>query len=200
MESRLELDLRQLVMFAVELQPVAAPQNVVEEIWTYIAERLRGSYLESAASVTTEMFDAVLAVDTSSPVDIDARLQGLTGFLALPESASLAAANKRIANILRKSPDEAPSVVNAERLREPAEQQLFKHVSALEGAVEPLFAARNYEAGLTRLAALKDDVDRFFDTVMVMVEDPVLRANRLALLAKVRSLFLRVADLSKLPG
>jgi glycyl-tRNA synthetase beta chain len=200
MESRLELDLRQLVMFAVELQPVAAPQNVVEEIWTYIAERLRGSYLERAASVTTEMFDAVLAVDTSSPVDIDARLQGLTGFLALPESASLAAANKRIANILRKSPDEAPSVVNAERLREPAEQQLFKHVSALEGAVEPLFAARNYEAGLTRLAPLKDDVDRFFDTVMVMVEDPVLRANRLALLAKVRSLFLRVADLSKLPG
>jgi glycyl-tRNA synthetase beta chain len=161
---------------------------------------LRGMYLEADPSITTEMFDAVLATEATSPLDLDARLQALKFFLALPESASLASANKRIANILRKSSAEASTEVSAERLSDPAERKLFEHVIALERGVDPEFAQRNYERALSQLAALKDDVDAFFDSVMVMHEDAGLRANRLGLLAKIRGLFLRGADLSKLPG
>lgn len=202
-EHKLDLDLRQLVDGAVSLQPVAAPENVGEEIWSYLMERLRASYLEESAgrAVTTEMFDAVLASKPHSPIDIDVRLQALEGFLALPEAASLAAANKRIANILRKaSGDDLSGAVETSRLQEPAERQLFDHVVSMERAVNPLFSRREYTAALTQLATLKEDVDRFFDSVMVMADDPDVRANRLGLLVRLRGLFLQVADLSRLPG
>lgn len=200
LETRLEIDLRALVTQAVALQPVQPAEDAVSAILSYINERLRGMYLESDASITTEMFDAVLATAPTSPLDLDARLQALKAFLGLPESASLASANKRIANILRKSESEASADVAVERLSDPAERRLFDHVVALEGKVAPIFAERNYAAGLRELAALRDDVDAFFDSVMVMHEDAALRANRLGLLARIRGLFLRAADLSKLPG
>jgi glycyl-tRNA synthetase beta chain len=200
LETRLEIDLRALVSEAVRLQPVQSSEDARVALWTYIMERLRGMYLEADPSITTEMFDAVLATEPTSPLDLDARLQALKVFLALPESASLASANKRIANILRKSSAEASTDVSAERLSDPAERKLFEHVIALERGVDPEFAQRNYERALSQLAALKDDVDAFFDSVMVMHEDAGLRANRLSLLAKIRGLFLRGADLSKLPG
>lgn len=201
-EHKLDLDLRRMVDGAVSLQPVAAPENVSEDIWAYLMERLRSSYLEEAAgrSVTTEMFDAVLASKAYSPIDIDVRLQALEGFLALPEAASLAAANKRIANILRKATGDLSGAVETSQLREPAERQLFDHVVSMERAVNPLFSRREYTSALTQLATLKDDVDRFFDSVMVMAEDPDIRANRLGLLVRLRGLFLQVADLSRLPG
>jgi glycyl-tRNA synthetase beta chain len=200
LETRLELDLRALVGEAVRLQPVQSGEDTVAAIWGYMMERLRGMYLEADPAITTEMFDAVLASEPASPLDLDARLQALKVFLALPESASLASANKRIANILRKSGGEASTQVSAERLSDPAERKLFEHVVALERGVDPEFAQRNYDRALSQLAALKDDVDAFFDSVMVMHEDAGLRANRLGLLAKIRGLFLRGADLSKLPG
>ncbi len=201
-EHRLDLDLRRLVDGAVSLQPVAAADTVGEDIWGYLMERLRGSYLEESAgrAVTTEMFDAVLAAKPHSPIDIDVRLQALEGFLALPEAASLAAANKRIANILRKATGDLSGAVETARLQEPAERQLFEHVVSMERAVNPLFSRREYTAALTQLATLKDDVDRFFDSVMVMADDPDVRANRLGLLVRLRGLFLQVADLSRLPG
>jgi glycyl-tRNA synthetase beta chain len=202
-EHELDLDLRRLVDGAVSLQPVAAPENIGEEIWSYLMERLRASYLEDTAgrAVTTEMFDAVLASKPHSPLDIDVRLQALEKFLALPEAASLAAANKRIANILRKATgEELSGAVETSRLREPAERQLFDHVVSMERAVNPLFSRREYTAALTQLATLKEDVDRFFDSVMVMADDPDVRANRLGLLVRLRGLFLQVADLSRLPG
>jgi glycyl-tRNA synthetase beta chain len=201
-EHRLDLDLRQLVNGAVSLQPVPPPENVSEDIWGYLMERLRASYLEEAAgrAVTTEMFDAVLASKAHSPIDIDVRLQALEGFLALPEAASLAAANKRIANILRKATGDLSGAVETARLQEPAERQLFDHVVSMERAVNPLFSRREYTSALTQLATLKDDVDRFFDSVMVMADDPDVRANRLGLLVRLRGLFLQVADLSRLPG
>ena len=198
-EAKLDLDLRGLIELAVSLQPVQAPQETVDEIWAYVMERLRGSYLEGDSSITTEMFDAVLAARPSSLLDIDARLRALTGFLSTPAGSSLSSANKRIANILRKA-EESSSEVSAERLQDPAERQLLEHVLAVEQQVEPAFRTRDYERGLAALAELKEDVDRFFDSVMVMAEDATLRANRLGLLAKIRALFLQVADLSKLPG
>ncbi len=200
-EARLDLDLRELLNHAVALQPFAAAEGVGEEIWLYIAERLRGTYLESDPAVTTEMFDAVLASQTSSPIDIDSRLQALKAFLALPPSISLANANKRIANILRKAGAiEGTQEVDRSKLIDAAEQTLYDHLVALEPSVTKAFAHRQYERALTELAQLKENVDAFFDSVMVMTEDAELRANRLVLLSKIRELFLRAADLSKLPG
>jgi glycyl-tRNA synthetase beta chain len=202
LERSLELDLLRLVEAAVGLQPVAAPEGVVADIWGYLMERLRSSYLdsESGRRITTEMFDAVIANEVASPRDIDMRLSALEAFLALPEAASLSAANKRIANILRKAPSDLSTAIDSARLQDPAEQQLFEHVISMERAVNPLFARREYTAALSQLATLREDVDRFFDSVMVMAEDPELRTNRLALLLRLRGLFLQVADLSRLPG
>lgn len=200
LEAKLDLDLRTLIDNAVAAQPVQPPADLAEEIWAYIAERLRGLVLENDASITTEMFDAVLATNARSPLDIEARLAALKSFLSLPESAALAGANKRIANILKKASIEESAEVRSEHLVEPAEKQLFEHVQSLASEVAPNFAQREYERALTSLAALKNDVDRFFDAVMVMTEDATLRANRLGLLKTIRDLFLRAADLSKLPG
>lgn len=200
-ERKLDIDLRQLVETAVALQPVTPPAETVEDIWAYLMERLRGSYLEAQdEGVTTEMFDAVLGSRSHSPLDIDLRLDALKSFLALPEAQSLSAANKRIANILRKVPEAVSGAVSTDRLQDPAERALFEHVIATERAVNPLLARREYAPALSHLASLREDVDRFFDGVMVMAEDADVRANRLALLARLRSVFLQIADLSRLPG
>jgi glycyl-tRNA synthetase beta chain len=202
LERQLDLDLRQLVESAVAAQPVEKKPEVVEEVWTYIVERLRSSYLEGdgARAVTTEMFDAVVASRTQSVLDMDLRLRALERFLKIPEAESLAAANKRIANILRKAPGDLTGAVDTSRLQDGAERQLFEHVLSMERAVNPLFARREYGQALTQLASLRDDVDRFFDSVMVMAEDADVRANRLGLLLRLRGLFLQFADLSRLPG
>mgnify|MGYP001178267498 FL=1 len=198
LEARLDVDLRSLVSAAVAAQPVKQ-EGVEEEVWTYFVERLRGLVLESDADISTEMFDAVVATNPTAPLDIEARLAALKSFVKLPQSAALAAANKRIANILKKAPAEG-LVVAADRLIEPAERQLYEHVRLIKQQVEPHFERREYGQALTQLAALKDDVDRFFDDVMVMAEDPALRSNRLGLVKSIRDLFMRAADLSKLPG
>ena len=202
LERQLDLDLRQLIETAVAAQPVEKPAQTAEEVWTYIVERLRSSYLEGEAdrTVTTEMFDAVLASRAQSVLDIDLRLRALERFLKLSEAESLAAANKRIANILRKAPGDLTGAVDTARLQDGAERQLFEHVLSMERAVNPLFARREYTQALTQLASLRDDVDRFFDSVMVMAEDAEVRANRLGLLLRLRGLFLQFADLSRLPG
>jgi glycyl-tRNA synthetase beta chain len=202
LERQLDLDLRQLIETAVAAQPVEKKPELADEVWTYVVERLRSSYLEgeTGRAVTTEMFDAVLASRTQSVLDMDLRLRALEPFLKMPEAESLAAANKRIANILRKAPDEVTGAVDISRLQDGPERQLFEHVLSMERAVNPLFARREYTQALTQLATLRDDVDRFFDSVMVMAEDAEVRANRLGLLLRLRALFLQFADLSRLPG
>jgi glycyl-tRNA synthetase beta chain len=188
---------------------VFSAEKATAEIYDYVMERLRAYYLEGggtrntigAATMTTEMFDAVLASSPLSPLDFDARLKALRAFLELPESASLTAANKRIANILKKSAGGvAPSEVDVGALKETAEVKLFDAMHALKDAVSVATAQREYANALGRLAQLRPAVDEFFDHVMVMAEDPKLRANRLALLAQLQGLFAGVADLSRLPG
>jgi glycyl-tRNA synthetase beta chain len=202
LERQLELDLRQLMEAAAAAQPVEKKDGVAEEVWNYVMERLRSSYLENDPDrgITTEMFDAVLASRTQSVTDIDLRLRALQHFLKLPEAESLAAANKRIANILRKAPADITGAVDTSRLQDGAERQLFEHVISMERAVNPLFARREYAQALSQLASLREDVDRFFDSVMVMAEDAEVRTNRLGLLLRLRALFLQFADLSRLPG
>jgi glycyl-tRNA synthetase beta chain len=201
-ERRLSVDLSDLIARAVKLQPVVAKPEVASEIYDYVMERLRSYYLEGESNLgmTTEMFDAVLVNRPSSPFDFDRRLHALHAFLKLPDAPSLAAANKRIGNILKKSGQDSFATVNTELLRDPAEQVLHEQVVAMKKVTEPLFAARDYTQMLTKLAGLRAAVDAFFDGVMVMADDAALKNNRLALLAELRGLFLRVADLSRLPG
>jgi glycyl-tRNA synthetase beta chain len=181
--------------------------SLTDEIYDFLMERLRAYYLEGAgasapgrAPVTTEMFDAVLATRPASSVDFDARLKALSTFLELPEAASLTAANKRISNILRKANTTPPAEVDVLRLREEAEVRLFDAMRGLRDAVAADTARREYTSALGRLALLRPAVDTFFDKVMVMDENPQLRANRLSLLAQLRGLFTGIADLSRLPG
>jgi glycyl-tRNA synthetase beta chain len=206
-EKRLDVDLRGFIERAVALQPVQGA-DVANEIYAYVMERLRAYYLDNVATtaagdakvITTEMFDAVLATQPRSPLDFDARLRALSAFLELPESSSLTAANKRIANILRKSEAAVGTEVDVEVLKEPAEVRLFDAMRGLRDAVSSATARREYTAALGQLAQLRPAVDGFFDEVMVNAEDPKLRANRLSLLSGLRGLFAGVADLSRLPG
>ncbi len=188
-------------------KPIPPVAEIVGEVYDFLMERLRAYYLEQTpatlpgrATVTGEMFDAVLAARPASPLDFDARLKALSTFLELPEAASLTAANKRIATILRKAPGAAPAQVDVAQLRVVEEVRLFDAMRSLRDAVAEATARREYTGALGRLAQLRPAVDAFFDQVMVMDEDPVLRANRLALLAQLRGLFAGVADLSRLPG
>ena len=205
-EKKIELDLRSLVMRACELQPVRSA-GAAAEVWEYIIERLRAYFVEGG--ITTEMFDAVRASEPVSPLDFGARLAALAKFLALPEAASLTAANKRIANILKKSTSVTPDVSSRKTtpvepqlslLREDAEKALYETLASTLPDLERSLGKRDYAAALTRLAGLRASVDAFFDSVMVNAEDPALRANRLALLTRLRGLFTRIADLSALPG
>jgi glycyl-tRNA synthetase beta chain len=173
---------------------------VATAVYDYIMERLRAYYVEGERGITTEMFDAVLAKRPASPLDFDVRIRALADFLSLPDAASLAAANKRIANILRKAEDEVPVRVDPSLLQHTAERKLAAEVEALREEVESLLDARRYEGALRRLATLRPHVDAFFDGVMVMAENPAVRANRLALLAALERLFGQTADLSRLPG
>jgi glycyl-tRNA synthetase beta chain len=219
-EKRLDLDLPRLLTRAVTLvgediaksaaaagktAPPLAIESVAGEVYDYVLERLRAHYLEltggtPGAAITTEMFDAVLATRPVSPLDFDRRLRALSEFLALPEAASLTAANKRVANILRKAGESAPRSIDTGALEAPAERQLFEALRARRDAVEAATARNDYAASLALLAQLRPAVDAFFDQVMVMDENPKLRANRLALLTQMRGLFAGVADLSRLPG
>jgi glycyl-tRNA synthetase beta chain len=182
-------------------------ESLTDEIYDFLMERLRAYYLEGAggaaerrAPVTTEMFDAVLATRPASSVDFDARLKALSTFLELAEAASLTAANKRISNILRKANTTWPAEVDVLQLREEAEVRLYDAMRGLGDAVAGDTARREYTSALGRLALLRPAVDTFFDKVMVMDENPQLRANRLSLLAQLRGLFAGIADLSRLPG
>jgi glycyl-tRNA synthetase beta chain len=201
-ERGLDLDLQRLIEQALAALPLAAPADSARDVYDYIIERLRAYYVEGGAgfAVASETFDAVLATRPASALDFDARLRALAQFLQLPDAASLAAANKRIANILRKATEPVGATVNADLLMDPAEQVLAEQVDAMARAVEPHFAARDYTTALQQLAALRPAVDEFFDAVMVMTENPALRANRLALLQRMQGLFMHAADLSRLPG
>jgi len=204
LEKKLDLDLRALVTRATTLQPLRGDLTE-QELWAYLLERLRSYLLDPACAVTvagttTEAFDAVAESSPVSPLDFVARLAALVKFLAVPEAASLTAANKRIANILRKADAAATGEVDVALLREPAEKALHEALAARYADVERALGKRDYAAALSKLATLRPAVDAFFDGVMVNAEDPVLRRNRLALLAQLRGLFTRIADLSCLPG
>jgi len=207
-ETGVALDLRELIRSALE--SVAADiarlggkppaDGLADDLYAYMMERLRAWYLESGGGVTTEMFDAVLDTRPASPLDFDQRLRALAGFLQLPDAAGLTAANKRIANILKKAGEQPSPRVDPGLLTDAEERQLATAVEALRQDVERLVTNRRYADALGRLASLRPSVDAFFDKVLVMADDSRVRANRLALLAALQRLFLHIANLSRLPG
>jgi len=198
LEGRLDLDLVELLAEAAAVQPVQRA-GVIDEVNEFIMERLRGM-LHEEAGVSAEMLDAVLSLRPRSPLDAVTRLAALKEFLLLPEAGTLAAINKRIANILKKAPPGSGVAVDAERLTEAAERELFKVVRDLQGPVRRATEERRYAEGLRRLVSLRLAVDDFFERIMVMDEDLGRRNNRLALLREVQLLLGGVADLSRLPG
>lgn len=163
----------------------------------YMLNRLRGICQEKG--IANETFNAVLIKELTAPLDIHRRVQAVHAFRQLPEAAALAAANKRVSNLLAKSAAGAQNAaINPALLFEPAEKALDAELRQKEADVAPLFAARNYIDTLTALASLRAPVDAFFEQVMVMVDDEPLRNNRLALLKKLQALFLQVADIAQL--
>lgn len=198
LERRLDLDLADLVGKAVALQPVSTP-DTQNDVLGFMMDRLRAIQLEAGHG--SESFDAVQATGSTKPGDIQLRLEALRRFRELPEAESLAAANKRIANILKKTETGSLSMnINTALLREPAERALATALDAIASSVDTHLRGAEYDAALTLLASLRPTIDAFFNDVMVNDPDAALRANRLALVNRVRTLFSGVADLSRLPG
>lgn len=201
-ECQLPLDLSDIVQQTTNaLGKKVTAKNVVNQVVDFMMDRLRAYYKD--VGVKPEVFESVLAQRPTQPFDFDRRVRAVNHFLTLPEAESLAAANKRIANILRQANEKGiavPDAAESAKLVEPAERALAEQVFAMEKTVTPLFDKRDYEPALAKLASLRASVDQFFDDVMVMADDATLRDNRLALLAQLQNLFLRVADLSHLQG
>jgi len=198
-ERHLDLDLAAHIDAAVaglSAQGVKLVPDTASQVFDFVYDRLRAYYQDQGFSVDT--FDAVHAVRPTRPLDFDARLRAVDGFRKLPEAESLAAANKRIGNILKKADEAVPEAVDAAALVEAQEQSLARELGNLQTEVVPLLDQGDYGKALERLAALREPVDAFFDAVMVMAEDAAVRRNRLALLSQLNRLFLRTADISLL--
>ena len=197
-ECGLDVDLKALIADAVAAQPGNRETDPAGDIYAFISERLRRYFLDADPGLATETFDAVLAKSPASLVDFRRRLEAVQAFIELDAAASLAAANKRTANILKQAGDEGGDAVREKLFAEAAEKALWKALRDAKKAVAPMLEACRYTEALTELASLRGPVDAFFDDVMVMADDKATRRNRLALLGELRALFLDVADISRL--
>ena len=199
LEGRLDLDVADLLRRAALAQPVQRT-GVAEEVYDFLAERLRGLLLERNAGTSTDMIDAVLAGRPPSPWDVETRLQALQGFLAVPEAGVLAAINKRIVNILRKTDLCADLAIQPGALTEAAEIVLYRVLTELRAPVQTAIAERRYADALLALTDLRTPVDEFFERIMVMDENLQKRRSRIALLRETQALLGGVADLARLAG
>ena len=195
-EAQLPLDLSDLLQRAVQQFPAdLLAADTASALYGFALERLKNLL---AAGHRADEIDAVLALSPRRLDQLTSVLAAVSAFRSLPEASTLAAANKRVKNILKKVEGEVSATVDAALLSEAAEQALAAAVTAIRPEVEAAFAAGNYQTALSRLAALKAPVDSFFEQVMVMADDESVRRNRLALLAQLSGLFNQVADISLL--
>ena len=195
-EKNLPLDLEDLVKKSAALfGDKLTNQNVVADVVDFMLGRFRAWYQDEGIAV--DVIQAVLARRPTRPADFDARVRAVSHFRTLDSAEALAAANKRVSNILAKA-DAAIGEINLTACVEPAEKDLAEAVLALRTEVQPLITQGDYTAVLDKLANLRAPVDNFFDNVMVNAEDPALRQNRLAILNTLQDLFLQVADISVL--
>jgi len=195
-EKELQLSLPDLVGIAFAGFPKGLVSDAHADARNFMLERLGGMMREQG--YTTNEVEAVLCLNPSQTYLVPKQLEAVRAFAALPEAAALAAANKRVGNILKKVEGEVSGEINVALLQLPAEQALHQALSQISPKADAAFAAGDYTASLQALAALREPVDAFFDSVMVNAEDAALRVNRLALLAQLQQAMNRVADISKL--
>jgi glycyl-tRNA synthetase beta chain len=197
-EAEIDLPLNKLLALASNAlsEQIEVNPKLLVDVREFIVDRLRNYYRDQGFG--SELISAVLLSDWDTLPDLDARLKALSGFMGQKEAAGLAAANKRIGNILRKAEDSISKEIDTSLLLIEEESVLFQEITKVEKQVMPLLEKGDYHASLGLLASLSVPVDGFFDAVMVMDDDAGLRINRLSLLAKLKGLFDRIADLSVL--
>ncbi|MCW2295203.1 glycyl-tRNA synthetase beta chain [Pseudomonas sp. BIGb0408] len=196
-EKGLDLDLGATVDFAIrQFGGKVKAQGLAPQVLDFIFDRLRARYEDEGVDVS--VYQAVRAVNPKSPLDFDQRVQAVQAFRQLPEAEALAAANKRVSNLLSKADGQIAKSIEAHYFDTPAEFTLNAAIQQADNAVQPLARERQYREALAQLASLRKPVDSFFEAVLVNAEDPKVRANRYALLARLRGLFLGVADISVL--
>jgi len=196
LEASMDLPLDTLLALSASELSATIPvtDDLLADVRGFVVERARNHFREQGFSA--ELVNAAIASGWNTFSDLNSRIKALDGFMGQEAAASLASANKRIANILRKSDSKLSIQIDTDRLLISEEVTLFNDISVVENQLAPLLEAANYAASLELLAGLRDSVDNFFDSVMVMDEDPELRQNRLSLLSRLKSLFDRIADLS----
>jgi glycyl-tRNA synthetase beta chain len=195
MERDLAIDLNSLLVTVATLRGFDNPEQIVEQVTQFFYDRLSGSLREQGYSA--QEVEAVLALKPQRLTDVSKRLEAVRAFAALPEASALAAANKRIGNVLKKA-GEVDAHVNTALFKEDAEQALYAVMQKLLPESEAQFNAGDYTASLQTLATLRSPVDAFFDDVMVNAEEMDLRLNRQGMLKKLHEAMNRVADLSAL--
>ncbi|MCO7517310.1 glycine--tRNA ligase subunit beta [Pseudomonas guariconensis] len=196
-EKQLDLDLTEAVDFAVaQYGAKVKAAGLSEQVLEFVFDRLRARYEDEGIDVATYL--AVRALKPGSALDFDQRVQAVQAFRKLPEAEALAAVNKRVSNLLGKAEGAIAEQVEPKYFDNANEFSLYSAIQQADQAVQPMAAARQYSETLARLAALRDPVDAFFEAVMVNAEDAKVRANRYALLSRLRGLFLGVADISLL--
>ena len=196
-EKQLDLDLATLISKSIELfGDKLVNENTASDVLDFIMGRFRAFYQEQGISV--DVIQAVLAKKPSAPLDFEKRIKAVTFFGELPEAATLAAANKRVGNILAKFDGELYSAFDESLATEQAERDLADIYKAINLKIAPLMTDKNYQEALSELAQLKAPIDTFFDNVMVMSDDEAIKINRLTLLNEVRNSFLAIADISVL--
>lgn len=197
-EKEIDIDLGQLIDWSLESTWETAPKAETKAtLIEYMLDRFSTWYKDEG--ISTEVFQAVRALGVTNALDINNRVQAVNSFSALEEAQALAAANKRVSNILAKNGGDAVSTdINAALLSEDAEKVLAEQVAAKQTQVQPLLAEAKYKEALASLAELRNAVDAFFDNVMVMADDEAVKNNRLALLKQLQSLFIAIADISLL--
>ena len=196
-EKQLDLDLATLISKSIELfGDKLVNENTASDVLDFIMGRFRAFYQEQGISV--DVIQAVLVKKPSAPLDFEKRIKAVTFFGELPEAATLAAANKRVGNILAKFKGELYPSFNTDLATEQAERDLADIYQEIILKVSPLMADKNYQAALSELAQLKAPIDTFFDNVMVMSDDEAIKINRLTLLNEIRNSFFAIADISVL--
>jgi len=196
-ELELDLDLHHLIKIAAKHHDASIKASDAETgVLDFMLDRLHAYYLDKG--ILPDVLDAVISTKPTKPLDINNRLLAVDAFRQRAEAISLAAANKRIGNILKKVKGTLPSKIDKKLLEEKAEKELHQTLTDLDDKVQSLIDATKYQDALAELSTLRKPVDQFFDDVMVMADDEKLKNNRIALLNKLHGLFLQVADISKL--
>ncbi len=196
-ERELDLDLRDLLKIAADNHnSLPARDDLEDKVLDFMLDRFRAWYED--ADINAEVFLSVLALKPSRPLDFDRRVKAVNHFRTLDEASALAAANKRVSNILNKQGVEGTAEINSALLAEETEKTLAAAIESQKAILAPLFAEGKYQEALESLSSLRQPVDAFFDNVMVMADDDSVKNNRLAILSQLRALFLGVADISVL--